>query len=86
MKISETQITVKNGDKVIEQVCQSVAQGDLEIDFSQVQQIDSTALAVVLAAQRAARSNNSGKKLELVNPPAQLHSLIAAYGVQLLFP
>ena len=82
MKIAADSITVRNGDQIIADVTKAFAQGDHVIDFSAVQQIDSTALAVILAAKRALKSD---KTLELQHPPSQLDSLIAAYGVQSLF-
>ena len=82
MKVSADQITVHNGSEVIAEVAKAFASGDHVIDFSQVKHVDSTALAVILAAKRALKSN---KTLELQHPPAQLGSLIAAYGVQSLF-
>lgn len=82
MKVAADHITVRNGDEVIAQVAKAFAQGDHVIDFSAVKQIDSTALAVILAAKRVLKSD---KTLELQHPPVQLDSLIAAYGVQSLF-
>ena len=82
MKIEADQITVRNGGPLIAEVTQAVAQGDHIIDFSTVRHVDSTALAVILAARRVLESD---KTLELQHPPAQLSSLIAAFGVQSLF-
>lgn len=82
MKIEADHITVRNGDQVIAEVSKAFAKGDHVIDFSAVKQVDSTALAVILAAKRVLKSD---KTLELQHPPAQLDSLIAAYGVQSLF-
>jgi phospholipid transport system transporter-binding protein len=82
MKVSVDQITVRNGEQVIAEVAKAFALGDHIIDFSAVKHVDSTVLAVVLAARRVLKSD---KTLELQHPPAQLNSLIAAYGVQSLF-
>lgn len=82
MKLDVEEITVRNGDKVIALLGKAFAQGDHVIDFSSVRHVDSTALAVILAAKRMLKSD---KTLELQHPPAQLNSLIAAYGVQSLF-
>lgn len=82
MKISATEISVRNGEKVIKEVTKAVRTGDVEIDFASVAQIDSTALAVILAAKRVLPE---GKSLSLKNQPVQLDSLIQAYGVQSLF-
>ena len=82
MKISAEQITVKNGKQVIAEVTQAVRQGDSVIDFSAVKHIDSTAIAVLLAAKRVLKTD---KTLQVQHAPTQLQSLIAAYGVQSLF-
>ena len=82
MKVSADQITVRNADQVIADVAKAFAQGDHVIDFSAVKHVDSSLLAVLLAAKRVLKSD---KTLELQHPPAQLNSLIAAYGVQSLF-
>jgi ABC-type transporter Mla MlaB component len=82
MLITSQEITVRNGDLVLSEVVKACACEDSIIDFSNVRQVDSTVLAVLLAAKRVLKSD---KKLELMNPPAQLDSLIAAYGVQSLF-
>lgn len=82
MKISNSEITVRNGGKVLSEVLSSIRKGDTELDFQAVKKIDSTALAVILAAKR---SLPDGKSLSISNQPAQLSSLVAAYGVQSLF-
>lgn len=82
MKIGVDQITVRNGEQLIAAVTKAFSQGDHVIDFTGVKVIDSTSLAVILAAKRVLKSD---KTLELQHCPAQLDSLIAAYGVQSLF-
>lgn len=82
MQIQATEITVRNGVQVIAEITQAVKAGDSVLDFSSVKHIDSTALAAILAAKRVLKSD---KKLELLHAPAQLDSLIEAYGVQSLF-
>lgn len=82
MKISFDKIEVSNGDKVIAEVAQAMAKGDHVIDFSNVKNVDSTVLAVILAAKRALKTD---KSLQLQHAPDQLQSLVAAYGVQSLF-
>jgi phospholipid transport system transporter-binding protein len=83
MQIKAKFIKVGNGQQVIAEVCRAVEQGDTVIDFSNVESVDSTALAVILAARRVQKKGASA--LELVHPPAQLQALVAAYGVQSLF-
>lgn len=82
MKITNSEITVRNGGKVLSEVLAGIRKGDTELDFHAVKKIDSTALAVILAAKRALPK---GQTLAISNEPAQLSSLVAAYGVQSLF-
>lgn len=82
MKIDVDHITVHNGGQVIAAVTRAFEQGDHVIDFSGVKRVDSSVLAVLLAAKRVLKSD---KTLELQHRPEQLDSLIAAYGVQSLF-
>lgn len=82
MQVAVDHITVRNGDQVIAEVTKAFSTGDHVIDFSRVTHVDSTVLAVILAARRVLKSD---KTLELQHRPAQLDSLIAAYGVQSLF-
>ena len=83
MRVSASEITVHNGDKVLAEVIRAFEAGDSVLDFSGVTRIDSTALALILAAKRVLKSD---KKMELLHAPEQLNSLIQAYGVQSLFP
>lgn len=82
MKLSNSEITVRNGGKVLSEVLASIRSGNTSFDFQSVKKIDSTALAVILAAKRALPE---GKTLAIINQPDQLNSLVAAYGVQSLF-
>jgi phospholipid transport system transporter-binding protein len=59
-----------------------IAGGARGVDCAPLTQFDSSALAVLLAWQRAA--NARGTALEIVNLPAGLASLAQAYGVDTL--
>jgi phospholipid transport system transporter-binding protein len=59
-----------------------IAGGARRVDCAPLTQFDSSALAVLLAWQRAARAH--GAALEIVNLPAGLASLAQAYGVDTL--
>jgi phospholipid transport system transporter-binding protein len=59
-----------------------IAGGARGVDCAPLTQFDSSALAVLLAWQRAA--NARGMALEIVNLPAGLASLAQAYGVDTL--
>jgi phospholipid transport system transporter-binding protein len=61
---------------------QRIAAGASGVDCSPLAQFDSSALAVLIAWQRAATAR--GTSLEIVNLPAGLASLAQAYGVDTL--
>lgn len=56
-----------------------IAQGATAVDCAPLAQFDSSALAVLLAWQRAARER--GATLDVLNLPPKLASLAHAYGV-----
>ncbi|KAK44517.1 STAS domain-containing protein [Caballeronia sp. LZ029] len=59
-----------------------IAAGATEVDCAPLTQFDSSALAVLLAWQRAASAR--GAALDVVNLPSGLVSLARAYGVDTL--
>lgn len=59
-----------------------IAQGATAVDCAPLQQFDSSALAVLIAWQRAARER--GAALDVRNLPPKLASLAHAYGVDAL--
>ena len=59
-----------------------IATGATEVDCASLKQFDSSALAVLLAWQRAAAAR--GATLTVVNLPSGLASLAQAYGVDTL--
>ncbi|QQC63320.1 STAS domain-containing protein [Paraburkholderia ginsengisoli] len=61
---------------------QRIAAGATGVDCAPLAQFDSSALAVLLAWQRAAQAR--GATFEIVNLPAGLASLAQAYGVDIL--
>ncbi|TDV05657.1 STAS domain-containing protein [Paraburkholderia caballeronis] len=56
-----------------------IAAGATGVDCTPLKQFDSSALAVLIAWQRAARAH--GQSLDVVNLPPALASLAHAYGV-----
>lgn len=72
-------LTVNNAQTVLEAGLRAIAEGQTEIDLSGLSVVDSAAVATMLAWQRAAQ--RAGKPLSFRNPTANLHSLIALYGV-----
>jgi phospholipid transport system transporter-binding protein len=61
---------------------QRIATGANGVDCAPLAQFDSSALAVLLAWERAAQAR--GVKFEIINLPAGLASLAQAYGVDTL--
>lgn len=61
---------------------QRIAAGATGVDCAPLAQFDSSALAVLLAWQRAAQAR--GATFEIVNLPAGLASLAQAYGVDIV--
>ena len=72
-------LTVHNARTVLDAGLRAIADGQTQIDLSELTVVDSAAVATMLAWQRAARSN--GKSLEFTNLPANLQSLVKLYGV-----
>lgn len=80
-----------SGDVTIETVPALFAQGlhhlgskDLVVDLSQTQAVDSAAVSMLLALQRAAQ--NRQRALQIVNLPENLLSLAKLYGVEEMLP
>ena len=76
---SLTSLTVSNATAALEQGVAAIASGQSVFDLRNVQAVDSAAVSVMLAWQRAAQQ--AGLKLELKNLPANLKSLTKLYGV-----
>lgn len=72
-------LTVQNAKAVLDAGLRAIAEGQTEIDLREVTAVDSSAVATLLAWQRAARK--AGKSLVLSNFPANLQSLADLYGV-----
>jgi phospholipid transport system transporter-binding protein len=57
----------------------AIAGGETGVDLARVTEVDSSAVATLLAWQRAAREK--GRALAVVNMPESLRSLASLYGV-----
>ena len=75
-------LTFDNAKTALHAGLQAIAGGQTEIDFAQVKTVDSSAVAVALAWQRAARA--SAASLAFRNLPENLRSLIALYDIEAL--
>jgi phospholipid transport system transporter-binding protein len=82
---SLTSLTVLNASAALERGLAALKAGQTVFDLRHVLTVDSAAVSVMLAWQRAAQ--DAGLKLELKNLPPALQSLTKLYGVcSLLFP
>jgi phospholipid transport system transporter-binding protein len=82
---SLTSLTVLNATAALERGYAALKAGQTAFDLRHVLTVDSVAVSVMLAWQRAA--TDAGIKLELKNLPPALQSLTKLYGVcSLLFP
>jgi phospholipid transport system transporter-binding protein len=82
MKVDATSITNANAQPLLQQGLAAISAGDVAFDLTAVAHCDSSAVALLLAWQRAAR--DSGVKLALAGVPKDLLSLAALYGVEVL--
>ena len=83
--LSLTSLTVLNATTALERGIAALKAGQTVFDLRNVLTVDSVAVSVMLAWQRAAQE--SGIALELKNLPPALQSLTKLYGVcSLLFP
>lgn len=76
---SLTSLTVENATVALEQGVAAIKAGQTVFDLRNVQAVDSAAVSVMLAWQRAAR--DAGVQLELQHLPTNLKNLTKLYGV-----
>ena len=84
MKLAGPSLTNDNAAAVLQQALAALATGDTEFDFAELREVDSSAVAVLVALARDAQQR--GRTLALRNPPPALRSLALLYGVQALLP
>lgn len=72
-------LTVSNASTTLEDGLRAIEAGQSEIDFADVSTVDSAAVATLLAWRRAAQQR--GRKLNFINVPDNLQSLVMLYGV-----
>lgn len=75
-------LTVNNAKAVLEAGLRAIESGQTEIDFRPLTVVDSTAVAILLAWQRAAREH--GTAVTFINLPENVRSLAELYGVAAL--
>lgn len=74
-----TSLTNRNAATMLRDGLARVAQGEAEVDCGALGQVDSAAVAVMLALARAAQARNT--TLRFVAVPRQLAELATLYGV-----
>jgi phospholipid transport system transporter-binding protein len=74
----EASLTVDNARTVLAAGLEAIARGQAEFDLGGLANVDSAAVATLVAWQRAARQ--SGKQLAFIGLPANLRSLVDLYG------
>jgi phospholipid transport system transporter-binding protein len=84
MKLDVDRILNTNAASLLRDGEAAIRNGDSSFDLSGVQRCDSSAVALLLAWQRAAREQ--GLQLQVHGIPASLRSLAALYGVDSLIP
>lgn len=77
-----TSLTNRNAAAVLREAAARVAQGEAQVDCSALGQVDSSAVAVMLALHRDASAR--GRTLAFVGVPQQLAALASLYGVDTL--
>ena len=77
-------VTLANAAQVLEQGRQFLAEGVRAVDFSEVTEVDSSALALALAWLRDARA--AKREIAFANLPEALQTLARLYGVEELLP
>jgi phospholipid transport system transporter-binding protein len=84
MKIEATEIGMANAAEIAALGRVAIERGDGRFDLSAVTRCDSSAVAVLLEWQRAARAR--ALTLEVVAAPPAIASLAEVYGVESLLP
>ncbi len=79
MQIAEETITHANASRLLELGVAAIESGDALIDLSHVQRCDSSAVALLLAWRREAKTR--AVALKFTGVPADLGSLASLYGV-----
>lgn len=82
MKLDASSITTENAAALLDAGRAAIHAGDLSFDLASVKQVDSAAVALLLAWQREASAKNGC--IALANVPPALASLASLYGVNRL--
>ena len=77
-------VTLANVAQVLEEGRRHLAEGVATVDLAEVSELDSSALALLLAWLREARA--AGRTIGFANLPEPLQTIARLYGVQDLLP
>jgi phospholipid transport system transporter-binding protein len=77
-------VTLANVAQLLEEGRQHLAQGVATVDLGEVSELDSSALALLLAWLREAKA--AGRSLAFANLPESLQTIARLYGVDTLLP
>ena len=77
-------VTLANAARVLEEGRQHLAEGARTVDFGEVTEMDSAAVALALAWLREARA--AKRELSFANLPEALRTLSQLYGLEDLLP
>jgi phospholipid transport system transporter-binding protein len=77
-------VTLANVAQVLEEGRRHLAEGVATVDLAEVSELDSSALALLLAWLREAKA--AGRALAFTNLPESLQTIARLYGVQDLLP
>jgi phospholipid transport system transporter-binding protein len=77
-------VTLANAARLLEEGRQHLAEGARTVDLGEVTELDSSALALILAWLRDARAGK--RELAFANLPPSLQTLARLYGVEELVP
>lgn len=81
---AQGRLTIETVPALFETGLQHLSRGDLQVDFSGVEAVDSAAISMLLGWKRAAQRGQHD--LRVVGWPADLLSLARLYGVDELLP
>jgi phospholipid transport system transporter-binding protein len=77
-------VLMENANLILSQSNAFKMDGEIEVDFTDVSNVDTAALSLMLEWQRRAFSANC--KIKFANLPANLSSLVDLYGVEDFIP
>ncbi len=86
MQITEKNITFANVAELSKQVSDSIKNGDVSFDFTNVEKVDSSAIALALDIVRQAEATDSKQKVCFLNTPESFKNLTHLYHLENIFP